>query len=69
MPYLLSQRALQERLSQGACCSGSRSAYAQCCHITDNEAGNKKIHEVEDEMVDLVCELLRLTLADGITVQ
>ena len=68
MPYLLPQRAHQERLSQGACCSGSRNTYTQCCHVTDDEASNEQIHEVKDEMVDPVCELLRVALANGIIV-
>ncbi len=63
MPYFLPQQALQKRLPQGACGSGSRNTYAKCCRVADDEAGNEQIHEVEDEMVDLGSELLRVALA------
>ncbi len=63
MPYFLPQQTLQKRLPQGACGSGSRNTYAKCCHVADDEAGNEQIHEVEDEMVDLGSELLRVALA------
>jgi len=63
MPYFLPQQTLQKRLPQGACGSGSRYTYAKCCHVADDEAGNEQIHEVEDEMVDLGSELLRVALA------
>ena len=65
MPYFLPQQTLQERLPQGACGSGSRNTYAKCCHVADDEAGNEQIHEVEDEMVDLGSEPLRVALAGG----
>ena len=69
MPYLLSQRALQVGLSQGGGCSGRRNTNAKRCHIADYEAGNEQIHKVEHKMVDVVCELLRVALADGIIAQ
>jgi hypothetical protein len=69
MRYLLPQQALQKCLSQGVCCSGSCNTNAQCCHVTNNEAANEQIHEVEDQMVDLVLELPRVALADGIIVK
>ncbi len=62
MPYFLPQQTLQKRLSQGACGSDSRNTYAKCCHVADDEAGNEQIHEVEDEMIDLGSELLRVAL-------
>lgn len=69
MRYLLPQQALQKRLSQGVCCSGSCNTYAQCCHVTDDEAGNEQIHEVEGQMIYIVLELPRVALADGIIVK
>ena len=65
MPDLLSQRAVHERLPQGTRCSGSRNTYAEGRNVPDDEAGNKEIYEVEDQMVDSIGEFLRVGLADG----
>ena len=69
MPNLLPQRALHEGLSHGSCCSGSRNTYAKCCDIPDDEAGDEQIDEVEDEVVDVARELLRVAPTGGIVVQ
>ncbi len=64
MSYFLSQQTLQKHLSQEACSSDSRNTYAKCCHVVDDEASNEQIHEVENEMIDLSSELLRVALID-----
>ena len=69
MRCFLPQQAIQKSLSQGICCSGSCDAYAQGCHVTDDKAADEKIHEVEDEVVDIVLKLLRVALAAGIIVK
>lgn len=63
MPDFLPQQTLQKRFPHGACGSGSRDTYAKCCNVADEKAGNEQIHEVENEMVDLGSELMRIALA------
>ena len=67
--YVLPQQAFQKRLPQRVCCSSGCNARAQCCHIADDEAANEQIHEVEDQVVDTVLELLGVALANGIIVE
>ena len=63
MPNFLPQETFQKRFPHGACGSRSRYTYAKCCNVADEEAGNEQIHEVENEMVDMGSELMRIALA------
>ena len=63
MPYFLPQQTLQKRFPHRACGSRSRDTYAKCCNVADEKAGNEQIHEVENEMVDMGSELMRIALA------
>jgi len=62
MFYFLSQQTLQKHHSQEACDSDSRDTYAKCCHVVNNEVSHEKIHEVENEMIDLSSELQHAAL-------
>ena len=68
MCYILPEQALEKCLPQGVCGSSSCNAHAQCSEITDNEAGNKQVHEPEDQAANLVMELLRVALSGAIIV-
>ena len=68
MCYILPEQALEKCLPQGVCGSSSCNAYAQCSDITDDEAGNEQVHEIENQVVNLVLELLRVALSRGITI-
>lgn len=61
--YILPQQGTKECLPERIRRSGSRNTNAQRADIADDEAGDEKIYEVENQMVDSVLERLRVHLA------
>jgi len=62
MSYFLSQQTLQKYYSQEVCDSDSRDIYSKCYHVDNDEVSHKKIHEVENKMIDLSSKLQHVAL-------
>lgn len=66
MCYILPKQAPEKCLPQRVCGSSSRNAYGQRSDITDDEAADEQVYEVEDQSANSVMELLQVVLSRGI---
>jgi hypothetical protein len=67
--YLLPEQAFQKRFPEGIRGPGSGNANAESCHIANDKAADEKIHKVEHQVIDLISELIRVTLTDCVVIE